>query len=173
MSNEPFSQPLFVYFNEAGRRLREEIERIDCSQINRADSIVKQLVEKCSLPIPEFNEEAKSVDFDDKGLCATYTHDITHPEVFRFKPSIGQVTFTSYEASTTATELKLRFNARQDSIAARQFHKQVAAAIYGTVAALAGEITYLNASLERIAATALNKRRTQCEEKLRRRKRAW
>ncbi|MGB6986197.1 MAG: hypothetical protein WBD74_09530 [Candidatus Aquilonibacter sp.] len=169
MHDEPlFSHPLHEVFSSARRAIQEEASVIPCVRIGDAD-LVRELIDRHVVPLPEFNAKAKAADLDDQGEFATYWHAIKNPQSFHYQPANPKAILHAYESHLTDDELTLKFHALTKPGATKQTHQQMADAIASNVENLRREIPPRNASLEEAATQAIDARRQFCEELQRRR----
>ncbi|HTZ56114.1 MAG TPA: hypothetical protein VMB20_13740 [Candidatus Acidoferrum sp.] len=164
-----FSHPLHEVFSAARRAIQEEASVIPCARIGDA-GLVRELIDRHIVPLPEFETTAKTADLDDQGEFATYWHTIKNPESFHYQPANPKAILHAYEAHLTDDELTLKFHAVTKPGATKQTHQQMADAIAANVESLCREIAPRNASLEEAAVQAIAARKTFCEELERRRK---
>lgn len=164
-----FSHSLHEVFSAARRAIQEEASVVPCARIGDA-GLVRELIDRHTVPLPEFESKAKAADLDDQGEFATYWHAIKNPASFHYQPANPRAILHAYEAHLSDDELTLKFHAITKPGATKQTHQQMADAIASNVESLRREIAPRNASLEEAAAQAIEVRKSFCEELVRRRK---
>jgi hypothetical protein len=164
-----FSHPLHEVFSAARRAIQEEASVIPCARIDDP-GLVRELVDRHIIALPEFESKAKAADLDDQGEFATYWHPIKNPQSFHYQPANPKAILHAYEAHVTDDELTLKFHAVVKPGATKQTHQQMAEAIASNVQNLCHEIAPRNASLEEAAKQAVEARKQFCQELKQRRK---
>jgi hypothetical protein len=164
-----FAHPLHEVFSAARRAIQEEASAIPCTRIGEP-GLVRELIDRHIVALPEFEAKAKAADLDDQGEFATYWHAIKHPQSFHYQPANPKAILHAYEAHLSDDELTLKFHAVVKPGATKQTHQQMAEAIASNVESLRREIAPRNASLEEAANQAIEARKQFCEELARRRK---
>jgi hypothetical protein len=170
MRDEPlFSHPLHEVFTAARRAIQEEAAAIPCADANDGD-IIRRLVDRHIVALPEFESKAKAADLDDQGEFATYWHTIKNPDSFHLQPANPKAILHAYESHLTEDELTLKFHAVTKPGATKQTHQQMTDAIAANIENLRREIAPRNASLEEAAKQAVEARKQFCLELEQRRK---
>ncbi|HEX8807070.1 MAG TPA: hypothetical protein VF741_08970 [Candidatus Aquilonibacter sp.] len=142
---------------------------IPCASIDDA-GLVRQLVDRHLVPLPEFEITATSAELDDQGEFATYWHTIKNPSAFHYQPANPRAILHAYDAHLSDDQLMLKFHAVVRPGGTKQTHVQMAEAIAANVESLRREIPPRNAALEEAATQAIDARKQFCEELERRRK---
>jgi hypothetical protein len=170
MHEEPlFSHPLHEVFSAARRAIQEEVSATPCADIGDA-GLLRRLVDRHIVALPEFELKANSAELDDQGEFATYWHAIKNPQSFHYQPANPKAILHAYESHLTEDELTLKFHAVVKPGATKQTHQQMADAIAANVESLRREIAPRNASLEEAAKQAIEARKQFCQELEERRK---
>jgi hypothetical protein len=164
-----FSQPLHEVFTAARRAIHEEASVVPCARIDDP-GLVRELVDRHIIALPEFEPKAQRADLDDQGEFATYWHAIKNPQSFHYQPANPKAILHAYESHVTDDELTLKFHAVAKPGATKQTHRQMADAIAHNVENLCREIGPRNASLEEAAKQAVEARKQFCQELEQRRK---
>lgn len=164
-----FSQPLHEVFTAARRAIQEEASVVPCARVGDP-GLVRELIDRHIIALPEFEPTAQRADLDDQGEFATYWHAIKNPQSFHFQPANRKAILHAYESHVTDDELTLKFHAVAKPGATKQTHQQMADAIAHNVENLCREIGPRNASLEETANQAVEARKQFCQELEQRRK---
>jgi len=164
-----FAHPLHEVFSAARRAIQEEAAAIPCKSADDA-YLIRRILEAHAVALPEFDVKAIAADLDDQGEYATYVHEIKNPQAFHCQPTSAGTIEHAYEVHLTEDRMTLKFRAHLQPGATRHIHEQIAGVIARNVAKLREEIPSRNASLEPVAAAAVEQRKQFCEELERRRR---